>query len=389
MNEIQEYIAQNEDLLNLLLSFLDNQSDPTDDLEELITFIQKNSLDTEIFRTLLHIISCLSKNHHRDSNFYPKIEKIIFKFKVTIKQSLTNLEIYKIFEEDNLILLFLFEHKVITLDQEIFPIIMKKSDSNRFKVCHKLYPVIKDIIGKRKRKRIEFEIRNLYMKNLNEFESNLKSGQNDSHICYLIRNGLVKEFITYVNQTNIPLSSIIKPSIFETNRFLQERETTLIEYAAFFGSIEIFQYLINQKVELTPSLWLYAIHSNNAELIHLLEEYHIKPENGSFHECLNESIKCHHNEIAEYIQSYLINEDKNEIVNEKETKLKDGYEIKLFENDLNRTAISAAFCSYNFAFFPKSFDDKYILFHLCKYNYIYLVKLLLKSKDLDINISVI
>ena len=30
-------------------------------------------------------------------------------------------------------------------------------------------------------------------------------------------------------------------------------------------------------VELTSLLWFYAIHSNNAELIHILEDNHVKP----------------------------------------------------------------------------------------------------------------
>ena len=63
---------------------------------------------------------------------------------------------------------------------------------------------------------------------------------------------------------NISLLSTIKPSIFEINKYL-------IEYAAFFGSIRIFQYLRFNNIELQPSLWFYAIHSNNTEMIHLLE----------------------------------------------------------------------------------------------------------------------
>lgn len=52
----------------------------------------------------------------------------------------------------------------------------------------------------------------------------------------------------------------------------EKKSISIIEYASFFGSIQIFQYLIMNKVELKPSLWLYAIHSQNAELISLLEE---------------------------------------------------------------------------------------------------------------------
>ena len=55
------------------------------------------------------------------------------------------------------------------------------------------------------------------------------------------------------------------------------------------------------NVQLTKSLWLYAIHSNNPELIHLLEENHIEPIDKTYKECIIEAIKCHHNEIANYL----------------------------------------------------------------------------------------
>ena len=52
----------------------------------------------------------------------------------------------------------------------------------------------------------------------------------------------------------------------------------LIEYASFFGSIQIIQYLRYSNVQLMRSMWLYVIHSNNVELVHFLEENEIKPE---------------------------------------------------------------------------------------------------------------
>ena len=92
------------------------------------------------------------------------------------------------------------------------------------------------------------------------------------------------------------------------------------------------------NVELTPSLWLYAIHSNNPDLIHLLEEYHVEPKNKSFEECLKEAIKCHHNDFARYIQDNLL------IGKVDESKI-----------------LSSIFAYYNYCFFPKSHDGKFTL----------------------------
>ena len=91
------------------------------------------------------------------------------------------------------------------------------------------------------------------------FEKKCLEGENDSYICTLIRNDSVEEFITNFSQ--------ISNSIFETNLFLIENIPTIIEYASFFGSIQIFQYLKYNNIKLEPSLWLCAIHGKNAEII--------------------------------------------------------------------------------------------------------------------------
>ena len=89
------------------------------------------------------------------------------------------------------------------------------------------------------------------------FEINRKIGVNESIICKFIRNDLIEEFIVHVNKTNIPLNSTINQSIYEITQFLLDKTPTLIEYAAFFGSIQILQYLLFNGVELKPSIWLF------------------------------------------------------------------------------------------------------------------------------------
>ena len=74
------------------------------------------------------------------------------------------------------------------------------------------------------------------------------------------------------------LDFVIEPN-FETNEFLIENQPTLIEYSAFCGPIQIFQYLFTNKSKLNPELWLYAIHGRNTEIIQLLENNHLNPPN--------------------------------------------------------------------------------------------------------------
>ena len=66
----------------------------------------------------------------------------------------------------------------------------------------------------------------------------------------------------------------ISSSFYETNSFLLKKKTiSLIEYSAFFGSIQIFQFLVFNNVDLNDDLWFYAIHGKNAEIIYDLFKY--------------------------------------------------------------------------------------------------------------------
>ena len=128
-------------------------------------------------------------------------------------------------------------------------------------------------------------------------------GENDNYICQLIRNNLIEEFIAHVNQANISIMDyVIEHSIFETNSFLLDNGPTLIEYAAFCGSIVISRYLYMNGAELTLSLLEYAIHSYNVEMIHL-EELKVTPIYNKYNKLFEEAMKCHHNSIAQYIQN--------------------------------------------------------------------------------------
>ena len=111
------------------------------------------------------------------------------------------------------------------------------------------------------------------MKELPEnFYQDRKIGENNSYICKLIQQDLVKDFIIYINQNNIPLDDKIPNSFYETNICCIKKKLSLIEYAAFYGSIQIFKHLQLNQAKLTDSLIILAIHSENAELINLLEE---------------------------------------------------------------------------------------------------------------------
>ena len=120
---------------------------------------------------------------------------------------------------------------------------------------------------------LDEEQKKIFDPNVDEkFDEKRMNGENDTEICQIIRKDSLKEFITYVNQNNFSLKAKIKPSIFETNlMLLQSENITLIEYAAFYGAIQIFQYLKQNNIQFTSNLLSFAIHGCNSEIINLVE----------------------------------------------------------------------------------------------------------------------
>lgn len=366
--EIQKYFEQKKDLHNLLLQYLDSEEDAIEFYENLIYLFEtkKISENQKEFKALLQLLTAISKNHHRTSDFFSKIEQILLYFKEAIKQTFSNYQIFKIFKSNKLILLILLTNNMITLDKHAISQLFEQRSPSVTKSCHFFYTELKNLIDEKERKKIENRLLNYDSNIFSNFEENRKNGENESYICQLIRNDSIEEFDLYLNQTNVSHSARINFSVFETNSFLLNKNPTLIEYAVFFGSIQIFQYLRLNNVELKPSLWLYAIHGRNADLIHLLEESQVKPKDKSYQECLEEAIKCHHNEIAQYIQDNFLNDQK-------------------IKNDFNKSVLGMSFNYLNYSFLPNEFDSNIIFYYFCRYGYVDFVNDLLKNMDLNVN----
>ena len=97
-------------------------------------------------------------------------------------------------------------------------------------------------------------------------------------------------------------------------------------------------------VELNNSLWPFAIHSQNSEIIYQLIDHHIDP---IIVECIDESVKCNHNNITNYIQ---INLMKNEEVNSKD----------MFIQSLK---------NYNFSYIQEKMINATYIYDICYYIY--------------------
>ena len=407
MKSIQEF----------LLEFLNDESNSGADLQFLTSKFQDLKFYESHYEleSLLHLLVRIANNHHCSSNFYGKIEAILTFYKDDIQKFFSNSQIFNIFVSNKRILLYLIEEKIITIDEYI----VKKLTSDKYvKMKYPQYfsPEIRPFMNEKWFPKIEVKKENNSRNNWNnlnnqdqnnlsnkwieelknelpeKFYEKRKNGQNDSYICELIEKDLVEEFIAYVNKINLSPRSTIDFSNYETNSFLIKKFTqfknqesnkrfnpffnnnqnnkkeriSLIEYAAFFGSIQIFNYLRMNNVDLLPSLWMFAIHGNNAELIHLLEELNVKFGNNECYMYIIESIKCHHNDLANYfINNYMQNAE-----------------------DKEQSIFIQALKYYNFNFIQNKFIKK-SFYHLCEYDYCPLVEILLKDENTNINEIVI
>ena len=387
---IEEFVGKMKSIQSSLLEFLDDESDAEEKYEKFVKLITTQQIINEKheFKALLQLINQISDSHHRVHNFISKIERLLEYFKKDIQKYFLNSEIFNIFKNNKRILLFLMEEKIMTIDEYIFSQIMR-DEYNKLNYPEYFFPEIKPFLTKEiiekyssKNSKIKNEELIYQIKNEidNDFYEKRREGENDDYICKLIRNNEIKEFIAFVNQANLPLDSFIKKSIFETNpllidseeitRLIYKYDIKLIEYASFYGSIDIIKYMHLNGAELTSNMWYYTVHSRNAELIKYLEENHVPAPYDDFNPILSESIKCHHNETSIYIIENLIKEE------DLQNDIKNKYFINLY-----RFAVKF----FNYCFFPENMKYKNMFFYLCEFDYYILVKLYLEERNIDVN----
>lgn len=372
---IEKYLDEKKKIQENFLEFIES----VENIEENFKNLENQFEDMKIrdnkheLRLFLHFISSICDNYCRNSTFFDKIERILKLFKDNIKKHYSNSDIFNIFQNNKRILLFLIKEKIIIFDEFLAKKIVKNEFSKN-NYAQYLALEIKPFVNEKWFPKNE--LAKEFGKELpDDFNSMCDKGENENFICKLIREDLIDDFIEYFNEKSVSLDATIKRSIFETNPFLLEKQIDgikIIEYAAFFGSIQIFTFLKNAKAKLTPSLWLYAIHGRNIELIHLLEKHHIEQTNKEdeeklFNECLKESIKCHHNDIAEYFI-------KNHIQN------KDGNSKDTFIQSLKY---------YNFSFVQNECVNESLFCDLCHFDYCSLVSDLLARRVVDVNSKII
>ncbi|KAK8840863.1 hypothetical protein M9Y10_027690 [Tritrichomonas musculus] len=355
--EIQKYLGQMKIIQERLLDFLDSERDNEENYQNLIILLG-NQKNQDVFESIINLISKISFHHHRSKDFFSKIEKILLFLKKDIEKFFTKSDIIRIFYKSRRMILFFIQENYFEI-QDLYGFLKKKKYyEQQIEVYMKFFAP-------------EFAI----FKNENNDENQIEDfnqkriiGENDYYIAELIRNDSIEEYISYSKKDEIMWCNRVPSSIFETNIFLYKKFLSIIEYAAFFGSTQIFKYMYLNGEKLTQDLWLYAVHGNNQEIFEILKENNVEPDEECCKECFKEAVKCHHNEMVNYFI-------KNNYVDEEFLKSTSDY-----KNNFDAYRLHY----YNFAFFPEKIEEM-SPFYLIHYNYFSLVKLLLENDKFDLN----
>ena len=128
---INEYVDQKKEIQEMINKFIDD--DTNDDYTELFNFIdsQKYLENKDELRELIYFIVKILKHYHRTPIFIHKMKQILLHIIDDIKQLFSNLEIFDFFKDNRLILFFLIQNKIITIDEQISKIIILLLSRNK------------------------------------------------------------------------------------------------------------------------------------------------------------------------------------------------------------------------------------------------------------------
>lgn len=332
IEEFNAFLTEYIEIQSQLLSYIQANCDTVNftNFTQIISENEITNSEAKIIPFLL-ILSQVSGSHYRNSGFLEKINQILLFISPSITTQLQNIdELFNIFKYNKTILLLILKHidqfcREANAKNDFLYRIFGSDDEDLFQY---FYPELRDLcqnnqndakslnINEFNNKVEEYSISKFIKtndENIELFNQNRILGENETEISIIIRSDNIDQFIEKKPAMNHKISS----SPFESNEYLLDHSPTLIEYAAFMGSLSIFSYLLDnmKPSDINPKILSYAVHGLNIDIIHKLETFfnltnreNVQKYLPNLKDCFLEAIKSHHNDIAEYIQStYLSN----------------------------------------------------------------------------------
>ena len=215
----------------------------------------------------------------------------------------------------------------------------------------------------------------------------IQEGVNPSNIAKAIRNDDVEKLQEISSQADFNFNQIIEPSLYERCSFINKPNVSLIDYAAFFGSIKCFRFLLLNETKLNNT-GKYAIAGGNLEIIHLCEQ-----NNSLFEGLCEAAIEFHRNDIFHYLYENKIIEFKDFTKLGEQCIQCNNYELLGYLEkegmEINYSIIEASTKIGNFPlvkyFVGIKIYTKYDLFLSVESGNFELVKYILERKRIDIN----
>lgn len=284
-----------------IIEFQDNlfrivESDSLIEEEEMAELLQKYLSDKILFDQLIKTLVMIIKSRPL---LLDNIIKFISSISESIKQNFSKSEIIFYFSFNLSLMYHLISLQIITFDD-----IMRENIYTSMNFFVFFAPEIEknDSIYYTNTLNNSYYLK-IFRTNNNDdsIQTKRKTGMNHLKIAKFIQADDAESLQELIAQGNINIDYQIPKSDFETNEFLNKLKTkiTIIEYAAFLGSVTSFKYLLLQGATLHPFIAELASAGGNADIIHLLEQQKIKFNQS----CLELSIIFHQNLIFEYIHS--------------------------------------------------------------------------------------
>ncbi|KAK8841636.1 LON peptidase N-terminal domain and RING finger protein 2 [Tritrichomonas musculus] len=288
--DLQHYIDAKKAIASSVLKYVDNDTNNEDDFQSIIQLIEKYKIqkNSEEFILFIKLIDQISQMHHYSPNTYEKLIKILQFFKEDIIKNFSNEEIFTTFGNKR-ILLYLIEDNILKIDKSIAQQINKRDSNFR----DYFFPEIKPFLDDPKEPKS-------MPPDFDELRKN-PSGKNVLFHC--LQTDDLSGFISFIKNSKVSIKEDAKiaPEFYEYYGYFNPEELLFTEYAIYFGSKRILDYLVLKDFPIKQTSIEFAIRGGNLDIFKKLEKTISNPykETSSW---MKTAICAHENEMATYIK---------------------------------------------------------------------------------------